>query len=749
MSARSVSTDATIVTATSWEDYCAKIATVVTSGGVVISITMEDELEELHDLYLLGKAIIDAHHHGDDPITKIDLGSEVQGLLPWWMLESVPAELITGLVGTTVLPVLDHIGLFCTLEVNRSIVVRWVDGKNYWVKSSWPVGVVPTVWRNDVLVDDSEYIYDQTARTITFLEVQPIYDVIKVASDYRVYTGTVNVEGRDDIVSRLYKNGNLITEDNIVYVEDTVTVTFDDTQGRLDVFLLGVENYYIIDRGETYHRDLDDAVSDTDAFGALGQSEVTGDILLQNLMAERHLYDNSYLEGRRKSGGLEIFMLGDAYDTALSTIPDPDLVNHQVVIPAGSINHLYPAWASGTRERTEISGSDLILSNRDWSVGFVIDESESMSLNDPTNLRITAAKDLTVLLAAASETCEFYVEGFGEIIYKYGGWSANLVEVQGWLDECVVKAELTNIYGALHGLWEELATIVSGNCKAVILFTDGIQTVTSIYTLLTVLAEYNSLDYPIKVPIICVGLSENVDVDALSDLASETDGVFFYCSEAGQMLELSEYIVNDIRSVFNTGSWLYEYDFSEKKKITEVSISADYPVGCKVYLRYSTSEDEVTWADDVDVEFVAGIASVNVCARYWKLYLILLGSGGEGPTIHSIDISYIEPGPYELWLNPILVSQPVFQCQFAFVIKPFPTGLIELAVWTNGAETWENCQKIVGFEEDEVSNKLWRGLLLGPYSYENRFVVKFTNRSAEDMIVHDLSFLYSLKGAFL
>lgn len=725
--------DATIEFESTWEPYCARIATVITSGGEVISITMEEVLSELKDLYELGKAVVDAHHHDDDPITKIDLGSEVTGLLPWWMIEDVPTELITGVVGIDHIPVLDHIGLLVSLDVDRSIALRQLGGKIYSVTSVWPIGVVPTVWRNGVVADDSEYTYDQTTRVITFVEVQSISIVIEIASDYILYTGSVDDTDREDVVTYLYKNGKINTIGEVIFGDGVVTVTFSSTQGRDDVFVLMAENYSILDVGGTYHRDLDDAVSTSDAFGKLGQTEVLADIFLQNLLSESHLYDISYLEGRRKGGGLELIDLGgDGTD-----------------ITAGSINHLYPAWAEGEHYRTKVAGGDLVLDNGDWSIGLAMDQSGSMMYNDPTDIRIQAAKDLVLLLLSASESCEFYVEGFDTTTHKYGGWSNVVNDINNWLDLCITTDGVTDIYGALHGMWEELVTLASSNCKATIIFTDGIQTVESDYTLASVLSEYIALGYPATVPIICVGLSPAVDATALLELADGTEGVFFYCSEASQMLELSEYIVSDISNAFNTGYWFYEHSFDKKKTIKDVSISADYSTGCNVYLRYSTSEDEITWSEDIDVEFVAGVAAVDVCATYWRLSLVFLGSEETSPSVHSMDISYIEPGSTELWSNTILVSMPLFETQISYVISPFPKSLVEVGVWYGGDETWANCQQIISFEEIEVPNKLWRGLFLGPYTSECKIVFRFTNRSKDVMTVHDLAVLYNFRGSNL
>lgn len=734
-------TNISITSGASFPDYCAKIATVVAASGVA-TITMEDPVTFLSDMYDAGKAIIDAHKHDGVIASKIDLTSHVTGLLSGEHIGAVDASLLTGEVTVAGLGVMSHRGLwYFPLEVTKHFGTT-SDYYTYYIQADWLVGVAPGVYRNSVLVDSSEYSYNQTDHSITFAEKQNIGAEIEIAVDFTTYTADIDVDTREDVTLFVYKNRKRVTNYVATQGTDTVTVVFDTALTSSDEIMVCALGYFIIDVGNNSHDDIDDAVSKLDSFGCLAESEVIQSLLLQRAIADDHISLTSF-------NGVKIFTFGvDDYDEELSTIDPPNVEEKYVEIDGGDINDLYFDFDDGEFYRTK-NDDGLKLDYAGGAVNLVIDKSGSMLRTDPTNVRIAAAKALVDLFMLEVPGTIFNVILFNDTITRItSAWTSDKDTVYAAIDQAASAERDTDIYGAVVTASDNFSEVPSEYAKITVLLTDGMQTAESLHTVAEGVANHKTASGVYPTPIYSVALGQGTDTSTLLTYSRETGGVLYYCAAAEDMTELGAYILygdDDTPSfMFNAGHWVYDLDFEDTRMVTFVNSAVYTPSGTTVKIGYQTSDDGVSWG----AETILSGSEINVLSRYFRFTVYLYGYRGSSPVVSSFGVSYVEPVEEELWMLPDTTDVPLFECLFSPVISPDPSGTrVRVGVWSGGEFTWENCSEVI-VVEGLTPKSLWRGFVWDEHYEEYRFVVKFTNFTSEVMRVHDLGFMFNKKGVY-
>ncbi|MEM6801210.1 MAG: vWA domain-containing protein [Bacteroidota bacterium] len=184
-----------------------------------------------------------------------------------------------------------------------------------------------------------------------------------------------------------------------------------------------------------------------------------------------------------------------------------------------------------------LDGLDLKSGDEDvaYDAGILIDQSGSMSSNDPQNLRITAGKDFLSKLGAQDKVA---VAAFSSRLNN--GWNllGNLTsDGTLYLDELDALSGKEGGGTPLFFSTFEMISYISQNGtndrKAVIALTDGKNTDGGA-SLSSVISH--AIDQGVRV--YTVGLSRDVDFDILSDMAATTGGAFMWAAEAPQLLAM-------------------------------------------------------------------------------------------------------------------------------------------------------------------------------------------------------------------
>jgi hypothetical protein len=197
--------------------------------------------------------------------------------------------------------------------------------------------------------------------------------------------------------------------------------------------------------------------------------------------------------------------------------------------------------------------------------------------------------------------------------------------------------------------------------------------------------------------------------------------------------------------MFSSGRWETEVEFDDVRKVESLDITTTLPEGCKVYVGYQYSSNNVNWSTEVIVEGDVAIGSVG---KYWKFTLYLSGSELISPEVISAVVNYIEPSAFYLWLNSANCPKPIFEALFQAVITPYPeTAITELAIWHGGNYEWANCDYVCRYRGGTPYN-LWRAIVQSEHYEECAFVLKFSNLGGEPMRVHDFSIGYNYRGVY-
>lgn len=748
----------TITYGVAYEDYSAHIAKVVTAGGTVTSITQVSAIQAIEEFYNIGKAIIDAHEHDGTGCALVDIATDVTGLLPGTMIDEVPASKITGEIGSSHIPTLDHRGLWdYPAIVSPKEFLFTKDYYTYHVTEAWEAGTVPTVWRNGSAVSSSEYTYDQAARTITFVVQQDIGAEIEAATSYTTYTLDVDVTSRTVSYS-VYVNGSAVSSGYTVsQTEDTVTIVFDTARSPSDSVSLVVFGYYLTDVGSDLHFELDNTISKFDVQAALHGSTAYTEVALSALLADRHRYQSFISEGRiaGHTGEYRAFTFGvDSYDTDLSTIPEPDTELKSVTVPWYGYREDGFEWDEGTFFGVYNDEGTLRLSTRPVSLVILVDTSGSMQINDPTDIRVAAMKQLVSDLVDSVSSIEVAVIGFSSTYSQKTTWTSDQSTINAALDACADTEGETDYLGALLNALSVLrikkTAEVGSTYKMAVLVTDGEQTVDTTTVVDDITDQYTAIESPLSSPIYCVGISDNVDPSDLLELSRDTNGVFFYCASAENMSNLAQYILSgdgsNMLDQLHTGYWEYLWDPGRYVYLEKINITAIIPDGCAVWVEWEGSNDNKTWTDVRKRQVTGDWVTIQEGYSYWKFRIVLQGTETDSPYVSDGSLVYPERVSHEFWSVEYTHSEHIFEAQ-GMLVASIPTGCtVYFGIWQGGELTWGNCNTIsVWNSEGLIRRGLITESIAGPY----RIVLRLVNDSSSDTVLHDWSVLLNTKGAWM
>jgi hypothetical protein len=173
-------------------------------------------------------------------------------------------------------------------------------------------------------------------------------------------------------------------------------------------------------------------------------------------------------------------------------------------------------------------------------VAFVIDQSGSMSWNDPSGLRVDAAKGF---VDAMRETDRAAAVGFDTSAYPYIGLTqlntpANVTSVKNAIERARSILGGTDITVAVNGgVAAVMAGATTGRPRVVILLTDGEST----YDPAATTAAHNN-----DVVIYTVGLGDAAGAGVLQGIASGTGGRYLHLDQASQLPALYAELASDL-----------------------------------------------------------------------------------------------------------------------------------------------------------------------------------------------------------
>lgn len=172
-------------------------------------------------------------------------------------------------------------------------------------------------------------------------------------------------------------------------------------------------------------------------------------------------------------------------------------------------------------------------------VAFVIDTSGSMGWNDPSDLRVDAAKAFVDEMGSNDRAA---VVGFNSSGYIEAGLTpldsdANRLIVAQALDRTGADGGGTNISSALANATSVLQTPEVGRPRVAILLTDGDGSYSSFYADQAAAAN---------ITVYTVGLGSAVNSSVLGDIADRTGGRFIQLTDADQLVPLYEQLSGTI-----------------------------------------------------------------------------------------------------------------------------------------------------------------------------------------------------------
>lgn len=167
-----------------------------------------------------------------------------------------------------------------------------------------------------------------------------------------------------------------------------------------------------------------------------------------------------------------------------------------------------------------------------YDAAILIDQSGSMTDNDPLNLRITAGKDF---LSKLGEGDQVVLGAFaGNSWDLFGDLTPNGEEYIDDLDNLEGReGGDTPLFFSTYEMISYIAQNGNNVRKAVITLTDG-QNTEGGANLFSVINH--AIDNDVR--LYTVGLSRDVDFDVLSDMATATGGAFMWAAEAPQLLSM-------------------------------------------------------------------------------------------------------------------------------------------------------------------------------------------------------------------
>jgi len=187
-----------------------------------------------------------------------------------------------------------------------------------------------------------------------------------------------------------------------------------------------------------------------------------------------------------------------------------------------------------------------------YAAAIVMDQSNSIKFSDETDARIFASKvfmekvganDRVVLAAFAASNATQTALIPSPPLTIYGSFTADGKSYFDELDQLAnQEAGATPLYDSLDSMIDytrtNAPTDIAERLKAVVLFTDGDDTVCPLSDEETCKdnAIQNAIDS--KVDIFTIGLSDAVDFEALADLADRGNGIFLFAENAEQLIPI-------------------------------------------------------------------------------------------------------------------------------------------------------------------------------------------------------------------
>ena len=179
-----------------------------------------------------------------------------------------------------------------------------------------------------------------------------------------------------------------------------------------------------------------------------------------------------------------------------------------------------------------------------YAAAMLLDQSGSIGDSDPTDARVFASKVFLERLGASDRvTLGVFAEGRGTLIptsplTRYGDFTSDGASLFDELDRLpTLEGGFTPLYSALDQMIQYAATAPAGLSKAVVVFTDGEDTI-CLDPLVTCRNRSINLANNSGVSIFTVGLGSSVDTASLTELSSRTGGIHLVASNPQQMISI-------------------------------------------------------------------------------------------------------------------------------------------------------------------------------------------------------------------
>lgn len=180
-----------------------------------------------------------------------------------------------------------------------------------------------------------------------------------------------------------------------------------------------------------------------------------------------------------------------------------------------------------------------------YAAAMLLDQSGSIGDSDPTDARVFASKVFLERLGASDRvTLGVFAEGRGTLIptsplTRYGDFTADGASLFDELDLLpTLEGGFTPLYSALDQMIQYTATAPAGLRKAVVVFTDGQDTICPPSQLVTCRNNSIALAQTNDVSIFTVGLGAEVDTSSLTQLSYSTGGIHLVASNPQQMISI-------------------------------------------------------------------------------------------------------------------------------------------------------------------------------------------------------------------
>jgi hypothetical protein len=306
--------------------------------------------------------------------------------------------------------------------------------------------------------------------------------------------------------------------------EDQPTVSLKITELQEVTLEVRVSDTDLIAAGfDDYAEDVAQCtVTPTDPANLLTEAPVSG-VLPRNFMGRSGSFDISVspinAEGNLITAGLDS---GNFSFTGVTAAP---LENTQGLVIQGTTT---PGGLTVHQPDKEFKGI---------SVAVLLDSTGSMTTNDPSRLRVDAAKRLIQKLKLHAQDQAAILE-FSRGITPTSGFLAARLLQDFTNDESLLEMAIDKV--AAHGatpfydaLLDAIELIFSGNlpAPAIVVLTDGLENASRFGNLENVVNEANRK----KVPIFPIGLGKNIDFTKLQELARRTGGTFASALNANQL----------------------------------------------------------------------------------------------------------------------------------------------------------------------------------------------------------------------